>query len=82
MTADRSSWAWKDEDELAWHLEAGIWPLPPEEELRAEGMRAVTWLTTSNPPLYREWEDWQPDPSWPVPVIPANWQEIFPPMSS
>lgn len=77
VAPDRSSWSWKDEDELAWHMAAGTPSLPPPEVLRAEGMRAVERLTATMPPLYQEWENWSPDPAWPIPTIPAAWQTIF-----
>jgi hypothetical protein len=77
VALDRRTWYWKDEDELAWHRSAGLLALPPEEVLRAEGLRAVERLTQSDPPLYAEWERWQPDPAWRVPTIPPRWREVF-----
>ncbi len=77
VTPDRSSWSWKDEDELAWHLAAGTRALPPPEALRAEGARAAEQLTATTAPLYQEWERWSPDPAWPIPTIPADWETIF-----
>ena len=78
VAPDRSSWEWKDEDELEWCLATG--ELSPQQVtmIRAEGERAVERLTAADPPIYKEWEDWSPDPSWPVPTIPADWNVIFP----
>lgn len=79
VAPDRSSWLWKDEDELAWHVAAGTRLLPPPEMLRAEGTRAIERLTATTPHLYQEWESWSPDPAWPIPTMPANWQTLFSP---
>jgi hypothetical protein len=62
------TWRWKDEDELEVALETGF--VTPEEAaaIRAEGERVVAeW------PFPTGWEDWEPDPSWPVPRLPAGW---------
>jgi hypothetical protein len=75
MTPDRSSWRWKDEDEFAWRQEHGMLSAAEAQRIRAEGERAVARLT-ADPGLYREWVDWQPDPSWGIPAIPAGWDRV------
>jgi len=57
---------WKDEDELeeaarAGYLDAG--------EVRAEAERVL-----ARPPWPTGWENFEPDPSWPVPELPAGWE--------
>lgn len=75
MTPDRTAWSWKDEDEFLWRQEQGM--ISPEQAraTRAEAERAVARLT-ADPALYREWVDWQPDPAWPVPAVPAGWDRV------
>lgn len=74
VAPDRATWAWKDEDELAWRLENGMLAAEDARAIRVEGERAVARLTGTG--LYREWEDWRPDPSWPVPAIPDGWNVV------
>jgi hypothetical protein len=64
------SWRWKDEDHL--ELAVAVGAFTPEEaaEIRAEGERVVAaW------PFPTGWEDWRPDPGWPVPSLPPGWDE-------
>ncbi len=81
VTPDRSSWTWKDEDEFEWRLATGGLSPQQASTIRAEGKRAVERLTATDPAIYTEWEGWSPDPSWPVPEIPADWQIVFSPDS-
>lgn len=55
VAADLSSWAWKDEDELAWSVDVGM--VTPEEadEIRAEGLRVVHALETRAWPFTADW---------------------------
>ncbi len=77
VAPDRSSWSWKDEDELEWWVAHGL--LAPREAsaIRAEGELAVERLMNSDMALYEEWEGWYPDPSWRVPCLPEEWKTIF-----
>jgi Protein of unknown function (DUF402) len=57
---------WKDEDELADAVALG---LVDAGEVRAEAERVLArW------PFPTGWESFQPNPSWPVPRLPADWQ--------
>lgn len=59
---------WKDEDELE---QAAALGLLDAEAIRAEAARVLEeW------PFPTGWEDWQPDPSWPVPELPAGWHVV------
>jgi hypothetical protein len=65
------AWQWKDEDELEIAVELGRFTAAEAAEIRAEGERVITarpWPTG--------WEDWKPDPAWPVPELPAGWDRI------
>lgn len=58
----------EDEDHLEQMVERG---LADGDRVRAEAERLVAaW------PFPTGWEDWAPDPSWPVPNLPAGWDEL------
>ena len=62
------SYIWKDEDELEQAAALGL--LDPDE-VRAEAQRVLDeW------PFPTGWEDWRPDPSWPVPQLPPGWDRV------
>ena len=69
IAPDRT-WRWKDEDELAWAVEAGVLTPAEAAAARAEGERLVVNLDTLLP---TGWEGWRPDPSWPPLSLPAGW---------
>jgi hypothetical protein len=73
VSADRSTWTWKDEDELAEAVAAGIFSPEEAAQFRRDGQRAVRHLLDREPPFDREWSDWRPDPDWGTPVLPAGW---------
>jgi Protein of unknown function (DUF402) len=59
---------WKDEDEL---VEAGCRGLVDVAEIRGDAELAVT-----QPPWPTGWEDFRPDPSWPIPALPEGWHRV------
>jgi hypothetical protein len=73
---DLSSWRWKDEDELAEAVAAGV--VTPEEAaaFRAEGERAVALMEAGAHLVNRDWRQWLPDPAWAVPVLPPGWDVV------
>ncbi|MEO8477941.1 MAG: DUF402 domain-containing protein [Actinomycetota bacterium] len=79
---DRSSWSWKDEDELAEAVDRGLFTLEEAEGFRAAGERAVEHILLREPPFDEDWEHWRPDPAWGTPRLPeetaqvAVWSEI------
>lgn len=56
---------WKDENELE---TAGALGLVDAAAIRRDGARAV-----AEPPWPTGWEDYRPDPGWPVPELPEGW---------
>jgi hypothetical protein len=65
------SWHWKDEDDLAEAVGAGIFTPAEAAAIRAEGERVLAeW------PFPTGWEDWQPDLAWPVPQLSPNWHVV------
>lgn len=73
VAPDLSSWAWKDEDELAWSVAVGRLSVAEAEAIRTAGWRAIAALEARTWPFVPDWSVWRPDPHWPVPVLPANW---------
>jgi hypothetical protein len=70
---DRSSWAWKDEDELADAVELGLFSEREAAWFRHWGERGVEHVLLRQPPFDRAWEDWRPDPAWARPELPHGW---------
>ena len=65
------TWEWKDEDELAEQVDRGVWTVDEAAAIRREGERVLAaW------PFPTGWEDFRPDPAWPVPELPEGWHVI------
>ncbi len=69
---DRSSWTWKDEDELDRAVKEGLFSAQEAERFRAAGERAIEQILLHEPPFDEDWEHWTPDPSWGSPELPAD----------
>jgi predicted RNA-binding protein associated with RNAse of E/G family len=67
---DRSTWTWKDVDELDEAVRRGIFTEQDAARFYAEGRRAARRLMAGEPPFDRDWSSWRPDPAWPVPTLP------------
>ena len=74
VDADRSSWRYKDEDELEEAVRGGLFTAGEAEGFRAEGERAARRLCDGEPPFDRDWSAWRPDPSWQPPTLPRGWE--------
>jgi len=73
VALDRSSWRWKDEDELAEAIANGLFTVDDAAWFRHWGERGVEHILFGLPPFDMDWVSWTPDPSWPMPVLPAGW---------
>ena len=72
VSADLSTWRWKDEDHFARIQELG-WITPDEAAaIRAEGEMIIDRMRTKAPPFSESWPTWRPDPAWPIPHYPMN----------
>ncbi|MGZ5288034.1 MAG: DUF402 domain-containing protein [Actinomycetota bacterium] len=67
---DRSTWAWKDEDELEQAVAEGLFTEDEAERFRAAGERAVEQIILREPPFDEDWEHWTPEPGWDTPELP------------
>jgi hypothetical protein len=70
---DRSSWSWKDEDELAEAVDRGLFTEEDTAWFRYWGERAVEHVLLREPPFDEDWSAWRPDPAWAEPALPADW---------
>ena len=70
------SWEWKDEHELAEVEALGFFDARKVDAIRREGERVVERVIAWAPPFCDGWEDWRPDPAWPVPALPDGWREL------
>ena len=73
---DRTTWRWKDEDELAEAVERGVFSPADADAFRAAGLQAVEHLASGAPPFDRDWSSWRPDPSWSRPELPEGWDRV------
>jgi hypothetical protein len=70
---DRSSWRWKDEDELDQAIRDGLFSPADAARFRTSGERAVERVLGGEPPFDHDWSAWRPDPRWPTPELPTGW---------
>lgn len=70
------NWRWKDEDHLAEALEVGLFHEEQAEAMRAEGERVIERIEAWSAPFDEGWENWRPDPEWPLPSIPEGWDQL------
>jgi predicted RNA-binding protein associated with RNAse of E/G family len=70
---DRSSWSWKDEQDLEAAVERGVFSPEDAAWFRYWGERGVEHVLLQEPPFDRDWIDWQPDPAWETPALPDGW---------
>lgn len=76
VAPDRSAWEWKDEEDVALGVERGVYSPEDATAFRREAERGLRRLIDHEPPFDREWSDWRPDPSWPVPELPHGWDRV------
>lgn len=82
MTFDRSldivigpdrAWRWKDEDHFR-HIQRFGWITAQQaDELRQEGLAVIAQAEAGAPPFDGAWLDFKPDPAWPLPELPDDW---------
>ena len=77
VSADRSTWHWRDEDEVHQAQEQGIFTAEQVRELYQLGERAVQSVRANEPPFDNDWENWRPNPTWRQPLdLPAGWEQV------
>jgi len=77
VSADRSTWEWKDEDEIRNAQARGIFTAAQVGELYQRGERAVQSILANESPFDANWEKWKPDPAWRAPHgLPEGWDRV------
>lgn len=76
VTPDRSAWEWKDQADVDLGVERGLYSPGDAVAFRREAERGLRRVRDREPPFDREWRDWRPDPSWPIPELPEGWDRI------
>ncbi|QXE34931.1 DUF402 domain-containing protein [Streptomyces sp. GMY02] len=67
------SWRWRDEDEFAQAQQDGLMTSAQAHRVREAGLAAVEAITAWGAPFRDGWEHWRPEPHWPVPELPDDW---------
>jgi hypothetical protein len=62
---------WKDTDEFAQAIAGGRFSPAEATEVRAEAARVL-----AEQPWPTGWEEWRPDPAWPLPQLPDGWDRV------
>ena len=70
------SWSWKDRDEFDELVRRGWFTDEEHASILAEAEKMARIVTEKGPPFSDGWEGWRPDFSWPVPIIPDNWDVL------
>ena len=76
VSADLSTWRWKDEDELKETLSLGLVSPAQASQIRAEGDRVIRKVQAGDAPFKDRWDKWRPNPDWPVPELPEGWDKV------
>lgn len=66
-------WRWKDEDELEEAVAVGRITAREAEAVRLEGERVVADIEARRWPFDGSYDNWRPDPAWPLPIFPKDW---------
>ncbi len=66
------SWSWKDEEHFEEATRHGHFTAEEARAVRCEAESVVADLDRLVP---TGWEDWRPDPAWPLPSLPSGWDK-------
>jgi hypothetical protein len=73
---DLTTWAWKDDEQFEAAVTSGRFSTGGASGIRAAGLRAVEMARNREPPFSEGWEEWLPDPTWRVPMMPEDWKRL------
>jgi hypothetical protein len=69
-------WRWKDEEDFEILQQMG-WIGPDDaRRLRQEGLRVIERIESRRAPFDEPWAAWCPEPTWPMPELPADWDRV------
>lgn len=69
-------WRWKDEDEFQAMTDHRLIDETRAARIRAEARQVIRGLEANEPPFCDPWPAWRPDPSWPFPALPPDWEVV------
>ncbi|MDP6607144.1 MAG: DUF402 domain-containing protein [Dehalococcoidia bacterium] len=75
VVSPQFEWRWKDEEEMAERVRAGVYGVEFADAVRAEGERVIAALERRRSPFSDGWEQWAPPSNWGVPELPDGWDE-------
>jgi hypothetical protein len=70
------SWKLKDEDDFQQMIDRGLIDDATIEHVRAAAREVVRMSEAGDAPFCDPWPSWTPDPSWPTPVLPDDWDSL------
>lgn len=77
VSADRSIWYRKDEDEVQEAHARGLYTAEQVSDLYRRGDDALQLMLKNEPPFDRGWETWRPDPAWLATFdLPQGWEQV------
>ncbi len=74
IPAGGETWHWKDRALLEQRVADGRFTRDEAAAIRAEGDRVARELDAGRRWWSDAWAEWRPDPGWPTPSLPADWQ--------
>jgi len=77
INPDRSSWHWKDEEDLEDAVAVGLFSGEEASKIRAEGERVISLLRENRPPFCDGWEKWSPPSHWGIAQLAGTWNSGF-----
>lgn len=75
-SADGKTWHWKDDELLSQRVAEGLFTDEEAEAIRADGAHVYAELQAQGMWWDQAWATWMPDAAWPVPALPAGWQNL------
>jgi hypothetical protein len=78
VVAPDFTWRWKDQEEFEDRVRGGVYSEAFGSEVWEHARRAVELVERRASPFSDGWEDWTPDPSWDIPVLPNDWDHVPP----
>lgn len=77
VSADRSTWHWKDKDEVQEAQARGIFTAEQVSDLYRRGERAIRSIQAQEPPFDRDWEHWRSNPACQALLdLPPGWEQV------
>jgi hypothetical protein len=69
-------WQWRDEDEMADLVTAGLYTEEEAAELRGVGEAVIEMVVGRLPPFDDSWQDWRPGADLKLGPLPSGWQHV------